>query len=584
MYFDHAKEYGPKLGLKVVLRKIGRRSDPETIYMAGFPRYQLDTYLKILCEELKLSVAVLDQYEKKSSDYPETVLTDKMKFDRRLTRIVSPGTLVNDSFINWKKNNYLLAIKLPQKSERLTGSSSVGLAWIDLGVGTFYYESTQLCDLASDISRINPREILIENSMKDDMMFDTKKNEFGLSEISRYYVSYLDFPDTDWPEGFEKMFDSNGFDVKLDDSTVPELRAVGGALKYIHERRPDLSFNLAAPQHKSVNRIMKIDAASRDALEIFNSLRGNSVVGTLFSALNKTVSDSGTRLLDEWMREPLLSIEGIAERQNCTHEIGSDIAMQTLLRKLISSTHDTGRLLQRFETGMNSVHDICKLGADLKIMEQIRDKIMNSRNLPDDSSLKKLVKRLHTPSNLSSQIVGSLNEELILQLMVEQEKRESEIYSKAQVHLENSEEIEGYADPKANLYEALPINPMKDKDEWLVAPSGSKVLTELHEKLDDLIFEKTALKKRFRSEYPLLTADLKWTPVRGFYMNIKGDIDEQKHFLKNEPLNILEPDNLVFVQHKTWSKIGFQILKVKEAIRNGESEVISEIKASVSFM
>src|SRR5437763_11023585 len=146
--------------------------------MAGFPFFQLDRFLKILVQDLNKYVAI-------SEEFP-TSLTGKVKsggllFDRRVARIVTPGTLIDEKFIDPYENNFLLALDVsglgPETVTKLAAEkgsldsfsippgSAVGLAWLDLSTGDVFTQITTAALLPSAITRVGAREIILDDSL-----------------------------------------------------------------------------------------------------------------------------------------------------------------------------------------------------------------------------------------------------------------------------------------------------------------------------------------------------------------------------------------------------------------------------------
>lgn len=480
LYFHHATEYGPLLGLKVSFKKSTSKKLQISIPMAGFPCYQLDTYLRILSQEIKVSVAIIDQYEKSKYIDP-TLLTDNMKFDRRLTRIVTPGTLINDTFINWQEDNYLLALSFC-KTNIIDRNDMVGMAWVNLGIGKFHYSSVKLVDLVSEISRINPKEILVEETLKNNTIFNKDQKRYNLHELFKYFISYQ-------KSSQDKTFDPtmfNKYQSKSDMSPL-ESQSVYSILKYIHTQYPELKFQLPIPQRKQFERFMKLDYGSRDSLEIFQSLRNyQSQAGTLFSIIDNTVTDSGARLLKEWINEPLLSVKEITKRQDCVYELKSSAVTQAMIKNFLLSSCDPERILQKIEVGLDNLYDLYKLGKNLEIIAQIKGEIssMSSPNL----SLKSLVESLNSWNTLSNYITENINSKLILKIM------------------ENEEENEIKND----------TNDVRDREivGWLINPECTTKLKELHHQLNTLGhknngFEFAKIKQEIRTEETRIFADMK---------------------------------------------------------------------------
>src|SRR5271168_3644208 len=124
--------------------------------MCGFPLMHLDRHLKTLVQHEKRFVAMCEEFPRHSN--PEI-----KEFDRRVSRVITPGTLIDESFLNPLENNYLVAIS-PSIQDDV--KSPVGLAWIDVSTGGFFSETCSLESLQDELARLAPREIVLDNVFK----------------------------------------------------------------------------------------------------------------------------------------------------------------------------------------------------------------------------------------------------------------------------------------------------------------------------------------------------------------------------------------------------------------------------------
>ncbi|KAI4907602.1 hypothetical protein J4E90_009631 [Alternaria incomplexa] len=278
--------------------------------MVSFPAYQLDRYLKILVQDLSKHVAISDEY---LNDAP-TKAKGEPQYTRRVSRIVTPGTLIDEHFMDPWENNYLLSIYV--NPEVLTqekavkespGSSSVssvlnlprtevGLAWIDLSSGDFLTQSTDIASLPSAVARIKPREIVLDSIFqeRDHSRIVSIMQEDG-HVITFQEPSEKPLTIDDWIPMLEDVvedFDTVNF-------TPGEVAAGGSLLHYVKHQLLGSRTRLRAPVRHQAEEYMSIDKNSLRALEIRNTIREGTYEGSLLHALKKTVTKSGTRLLTE---------------------------------------------------------------------------------------------------------------------------------------------------------------------------------------------------------------------------------------------------------------------------------------------
>lgn len=232
---------------------------------------------------------------------------------RRVSRIITPGTLIDENFMDPYANNYIMAIHLPAtKSEEGTSSqealnsgegqqkkeSLIGLAWLDLSTGNFYTQQTSLISLGSVLSRISPREIVLDKSLESA----EEHNILAVLNEERYPFNYS-------PQGgdIQTLKDwAPMLDAKIPAETVirftdDEIKAGNVLLHCVRDRLQGLSMKLQPPIRHDNMQIMAIDKNSMRSLEIKQTMRDGKFAGSLLHAIRRTVTKSGARLLNEWL-------------------------------------------------------------------------------------------------------------------------------------------------------------------------------------------------------------------------------------------------------------------------------------------
>lgn len=234
-------------------------------------------------------------------------------FDRKVTRIITPGTLIDERFIDPYENNFLLAIhaQAPLKSKPSIrdrngkeleftdlSASRVGLAWLDLSTGDYFTQGVTVSSLASCVARIGPREVILDEPFRDD------PDNILLSSLKDYHhlITYLSPEENDsWkPTSLQTSGDTLAQDNNSEFMSE-ELLARDILLQYADSRLRGLGLNLPSPVRRPSPEAMLIDKHSLRALEIKVTLRDGHFKGSLLHALRKTVTSSGTRLLNDWL-------------------------------------------------------------------------------------------------------------------------------------------------------------------------------------------------------------------------------------------------------------------------------------------
>lgn len=257
--------------------------------------------LRILVQEHQLYVALCEEF-------PNT-LRGKMgglMFDRRITRVITPGTLIDEKFLDAYENNYLLALQAPMLPKLLSAEANaqpVGLAWLDLSTGDFFTQESTLAGLGSDLARIKPREVVL-----NDKYLGMRENDFVKQlEEDKIFVTYHPQPQPPSSqrsiEAWEEMLESPLPQHMVNQFSELEVQAGTHLLQYVKAQLPGLSITLQPPIKRFPEETMGIDGNTMRSLEIKQTIRDGLFKGSLMHTIKRTVTKSGTRLLALWLSE-----------------------------------------------------------------------------------------------------------------------------------------------------------------------------------------------------------------------------------------------------------------------------------------
>lgn len=255
-----------------------------------------------------------------------TVKSGGLLFDRRVTRTITPGTLIDEKFMDPYENNFLLAIHPGHAGEPLqdtedgsipselkTGSvspsllsKSVGLAWLDLSTGDFFTQTTKLGTLPSAVARIGAREIVLSSGLGDSL----RKSLSNLLESQRDLVTYhLNQLKGLSMSSWTPMLETEVLEKTQATFTHEEVASGSLLLSYVQERLQGMGIKLQPPVRRQDKETMSIDKNSMRALEILGTskegLGGGK--GSLLHTVRRTVTTSGARLLKDWIGMSLLT-------------------------------------------------------------------------------------------------------------------------------------------------------------------------------------------------------------------------------------------------------------------------------------
>ncbi|KFY36631.1 hypothetical protein V495_07712 [Pseudogymnoascus sp. VKM F-4514 (FW-929)] len=581
LYFEHAEEFGPLLNLKIAQKK----TNAGPVSMAGFPFFQLDRFLKILVQDLNRYVAIAEEF---ANDASAKVKAGGLLHDRKVARIVTPGTLIDENFIDPFTNNYVLAIQRGRRASQIApedASELIGLAWLDLSTGNFYTQSTTLALLSGAISRIGPREVVLEE--------EEKKAADGLLAVlsdDRHVITYCSAGERKPMTSWGLMLESN-MTAEIAASFASEEADAGSLLlEYVGTRLQGTSLKLQPPVQYRSQEVMAIDRNSLRGLEIMENYRDGTYTGSLLHALRKTVTKSGSRLLKEWLGAPSTSLEVINDRLDIVGHILGDTALRERLMTLLRRCHDSQRLVQKFALGRGNADDLLALSTTISATQElaltIRESLHGgkafSESLPPDS-LSRLVSRIQLdgPLALASKIKNAIDEEgVVHQHQIEDEE--------AGTLMEMAEQIattEGSMDDIAAVKKgrgkksttSIREHYGEDSQVWIMKPLASTALKRLHADLLSLDEDKAKLHDNLQRELDASTLALRWTPGLGHICHVKGK--DAKRLA--EMRSVSSSKSTKSFHHPEWTELGRRIDQVRLQIRAEEQRVFQKLREEV---
>jgi DNA mismatch repair ATPase MutS len=277
---------------------------------AGFPFFQLDRYLKILVQDFNRYVAIAEEFP---NDPSAKVKAGGLMHDRQVSRVITPGTLIDENFMDPFTNNYVLTIHLGSSTEKLTDNTAapkrsndhdrlgkqstllVGLAWLDLSTGHFFTQSTTLAVLPSLLARIGPREIVLDEGFR--ALHD--HNMFSILGEEHHLVTYVKTPPTKPISEWSRMLESPVPVKQWNEFSSLEIAACSVLLHYVETRLQGSAMKLQPPLRQL--DVMGMDKNTLRALEIKTTIRDDLFTGSLLHTVRRTVTKGGARLLDNWL-------------------------------------------------------------------------------------------------------------------------------------------------------------------------------------------------------------------------------------------------------------------------------------------
>ena len=301
MFADDAKTAARVLGIAVTTRNKGASAIP----LAGIPYHALDNYLRRLVAE-GIRVAICEQVED-----PKTA---KGVVKRDVVRLVTPGTLTDETLLDQREGNYLAAIFQAKTPAAKAADALVGLAWVELSSGQFFTMTAPASHVVDELIRIRPAEVVLA----EDSRFDTRDWTAQLSAATGAVATRRPpwvFDIHAATEALHEQFAVTtlaGFGIDTPDEGVC---AAGALLDYLRETQKSALGHIRKLVPFQRERYMAIDGNTLRCLEVQRTLRDNVRAGSLLASLDQTKTGMGSRLLERWLTYPLVIYSAILARQ-----------------------------------------------------------------------------------------------------------------------------------------------------------------------------------------------------------------------------------------------------------------------------
>src|SRR5947207_3388932 len=317
LFFDDAEVASRALG--IALTKRGKHLGDD-IPMCGVPIHAADHYLQRLIA-LGHRVAVCEQLEDPAEARKRG---GKSVVRRDVVRLVSPGRLTEDTLLDARRNNYLCAIARARASAG--EESRFALAWIDMSTGEFRIAECDRAGLATDIARLEPGEIIVSDALYGDAelapylrslpaVSPLARDVFDGATAERRLASYFAVATTDAFGALSRL----------------ELTAAAACITYVERTQLGQRPPLSPPQRDAQGASMAIDAATRANLELMRTLAGEPK-GSLLSAIDRTTTAAGFRLLAQRLAAPLTDPAVITQRLESVEAFSADPALRSDMR------------------------------------------------------------------------------------------------------------------------------------------------------------------------------------------------------------------------------------------------------------
>ena len=364
MFFDDAVEVSRELELTLTGKECGME---ERAPMCGIPYHAANVYIAKLIEK-GYKVAICEQLE----DPKNT----KGMVKRGVVKIVTPGTVLDDTVLEEKKNNYIMSI--------YKQGLFFGVAVCDVSTGDFYAtqikETNNFAKLLDEIARFSPVEIVTNELMSSTMQEMSKISQrFENCYISNFEEKYFDID-------FEKII--NKYQVlDMKDNEITEFQdkilavsAINALLAYITQMQKTEIENINIVKIYNTTRYMSLDITARRNLEITERMKDKGKKGTLLWVLDRTSTSMGGRHLRRWINDPLIDVEEIQSRLEAVQELKNNLILKSDVQECLKKVYDIERLVAKISYGSANARDMVSLKNSLGRLPQIKQTLSEANS------------------------------------------------------------------------------------------------------------------------------------------------------------------------------------------------------------
>ena len=354
MFFDDAKLASQELGLTLTGRDCGQE---ERAPMCGVPFHSCDTYIaKLVAKGYK--VAICEQTEDPSKA--------KGIVRRDVVRVITSGTLVEDSMLDESKNNYICCA--------FSQDTSVGVCFCDISTGQLYVSEVDIDSLKDQLVSYSPREILLggtEITKKVFVQFIRERLNCSAEQLHESQFDYLDCLDT-----VSSQFSADQVVSIKENSTV--IGALGALISYLKRTQMTGLERLRTIDFYKEDQYMRLDFNTRRNLELTQTMISKEKKGSLLWVLDHTKTAMGKRMLRSWLEKPLLNLASILRRQSAVGELVDNTVKRLEITAMLSGILDVQRIMTKIVYGSANARELRSLCSATVNLPQIKEILKDS--------------------------------------------------------------------------------------------------------------------------------------------------------------------------------------------------------------
>lgn len=389
MFFEDAKKVSAELDLVLTGRDCGQE---ERAPMCGVPFHSADSYIARLVAK-GYKVAVCEQLEDPS--------LAKGIVKRDVTRVLTPGTVIESTMLDEGKNNFLACICATDKT--------VGLCFADISTGavhvTQFERKKSEKKIINELGRFSPSEIIINQ----DVLKLTQVTDFVKTRL-RSSCDLLDDENFDLSKASATILShfriSSLSDISLNDAEGA-VCALGASMEYLREVQKSELENIRNIDYYGESSFMRLDVSTLRNLEIIETMRNREKRGSLLWVLDKTKTSMGKRMLRNWLEQPLLNIAKITKRHNAVSELVENPSLRDDIIESLTGCQDMERLITRIAYSTANARELKGLSMTLNRLPAIKGILSSCKS----TLLNELCDEIQTLDELASKIESAIVDE-----------------------------------------------------------------------------------------------------------------------------------------------------------------------------
>ena len=339
---DDAHVLARELGVTLTRKYFGKQNVRP---LAGVPVRALESHLAKLIHR-GFKVAVCDQ----------VTPPGKGLVEREVTRIITPGTVVEPGLLEGRANNYLASLVIAERT--------AGIAYVDISTGEFRATQVERNHAVAELERIAPAELIVPHSQAAPNL-----EVQAMTILADELMTYAEARRT-----LLEHFDVMSLEAYGCEQKRLATQAAGAILAYLRDTQPDALCILTSLQTYKADNFMQLDPQTIRNLEIFQGwdFTGGTPTGSLVATIDLTMTQMGGRLLRRWLRHPLLDLTEMRARQDAIEWFYQREPVRAQLRSLLDEVLDVERALGRIRRRLAVPAEVLALGQSLETVAQIR--------------------------------------------------------------------------------------------------------------------------------------------------------------------------------------------------------------------